>query len=60
MDAPLAAPPRDAETAPTRRTRRLRRALVAAAVAAVLGGVFAAYLSPELRVQLAQQLWACF
>ena len=30
------------------------------AVAAALAGVFAAYLSPHLVVDLASRLWACF
>jgi hypothetical protein len=37
-----------------------RRVLAWLAVAAVLAGVFMAYASPGLMVELANQVWACF
>jgi hypothetical protein len=37
----------------------LRAGLRWGAAALVLGLVFAAYLKPQLMVDLAQQLWAC-
>ena len=39
---------------------RLRRMAIGLAVAAALAGVFAAYLSPHLVVDLANRVWACF
>jgi glycerol uptake facilitator-like aquaporin len=40
-----------------RATRRGLRWLLAALV---LGAVFAAYLNPEMAVDLASRVWACF
>ena len=37
-----------------------KRAAAWAAALAVLSLVFAAYLQPQLMVELANQLWACF
>ncbi len=39
---------------------KARRLLGWAAAIAMLAGVFAAYRSPELAVDLANQLWSCF
>jgi hypothetical protein len=38
----------------------VRRAAAWAAALALLGGVFMAYLQPDLVVTLANQLWSCF
>ena len=40
--------------------RRAHRILAWSLAAAALGGVFAAYLSPHLVVDLANRVWACF
>lgn len=37
----------------------LRRALAWAGASAVLAGVFVLYTRPDLRVILAEQIWAC-
>ena len=42
------------------RMPRLGQALIWAAVAAVLAAVFMAYARPQLVIELAEQLWACF
>ena len=39
---------------------RLGQALTWAAVAVVLAAVFMAYARPQLVIDLAEQLWACF
>ncbi|MEO7057624.1 MAG: hypothetical protein ABI281_04955 [Caldimonas sp.] len=39
---------------------KARRVLAWAAVAVALAGVFTAYRSPELAVDLANRLWSCF
>ena len=38
----------------------MRRALAWSAALAVLGGVFFAYLNPDLAFSLANQMWNCF
>jgi hypothetical protein len=38
----------------------LRRVALATLAALVLAGVFVAYLSPHLVVDLANRVWACF
>jgi uncharacterized membrane protein YraQ (UPF0718 family) len=40
--------------------RRVRKIAGWALAAAALAGVFAAYLSPHVVVDLANRLWACF
>lgn len=40
-------------------TSTLRRLLAWAGALAVLAGVFALYTQPQLRVMLAEQIWAC-
>ena len=40
--------------------KRWQRPLGLAALAAALLGVFLSYLRPELTVDLANRLWACF
>jgi hypothetical protein len=47
------------DRAPVARTP-LRRLAVWAAAAVVLLAVFAAYLHPDMAMQVAQQLWSCF
>lgn len=37
-----------------------RAALIWTAVAAALAGAFALYAAPQLAMDLANQLWACF
>ncbi|HMC14212.1 MAG TPA: hypothetical protein VKI18_01175 [Albitalea sp.] len=39
---------------------KLRRSWIWALAALVLGGVFMAYLRPDLIVTLANQIWNCF
>lgn len=40
--------------------RRASRVLLWSLAAVALGGVFMAYLSPHLAVDLANRFWACF
>ena len=42
------------------RAKPLLRAVAWVAALAVLGAVFMAYLNPNLMVDLATRLWACF
>ena len=39
---------------------RWQRPVLWLAVAVVLGAVFAAYLNPDLAVDLATRVWSCF
>lgn len=45
---------------PDRTTSLARRALAWGFAAAVLAAVFAAYLRPDLMVDLANAVWSCF